>query len=191
MGSTAESTRPDMPPPGMRHTDADLTKAIDNAKDQFGVISASGPHEELASLNAADWKRLSQMYSQNNSIQDGFYITDDANGVEIHNDLSQAKAADSRTYSQQLEQDAKDGWSHVVKETGLLTGVSAGVAGLVSADMALTAGEGALTVAAASGGVLALGLGVGGGMIAWEAYSDKKDAKEDLSQGTIKLAPSN
>jgi hypothetical protein len=43
------------------------------------VISASGPHHELESLNAADWKRLSQMYPQNNTIPDGFYITDDSN----------------------------------------------------------------------------------------------------------------
>ena len=61
MASTAaESTRSDVPPPGMRHTDGELTKYIDNAKDQFGVISASGPHDELANLNAADWKRLSK-----------------------------------------------------------------------------------------------------------------------------------
>jgi hypothetical protein len=71
MASTAaESTRPDMPPPGTRHTDGDLTKSIDNAQgpiwSDFGIWPTSQVRESERCRLEASFSNVSaeQHYSR-------------------------------------------------------------------------------------------------------------------------------
>ncbi len=70
--------------------DSQITDKVNQAKDQFGVITQDAAQKQLGSFSAADWQEASKLFAADPAKPDGFSIEDKGGTINIHNDISQA-----------------------------------------------------------------------------------------------------
>jgi hypothetical protein len=70
--------------------DSQIAEKVNQAKDQFGVITLEAAQKQLGSFTAADWQEASKLFAPDPAKPDGFFIEDKAGNGNIHNDISQA-----------------------------------------------------------------------------------------------------
>jgi len=158
---------------------------INEAKDDFGVLDKNSLND--LHFSASDWRQAAAVFAPKPGQNDGFYITDNAQGaVTIHNNLTSATKEANNSYGQNL-----------MNDVGGALALGAGSVGVIAASSAMATAETAFALdGATAGAALAAGAAsvwpavlIGGAIVgtvgtAWELASTagkQAEARNDVA----------
>jgi hypothetical protein len=172
---------------------ANIRHAISAAHDDQGVINQYNASQLANSFSPGDWRQAAEMFAPKPGQQNGFSITDDANGtVIIHNDMTEARQIANSTVPQIMMADAKGVLELAAGLEGAFTVQAAISGGSVAlgegtafGGVAVAAGA-AMLPAALIGGAIALAA-VAGGPLMWASQKQAEARSELLTAQTVTI----